>query len=43
MKDNIKINLIKLGCERMEKIDLSQYRVRWQVAVNTVMHPRAPL
>jgi hypothetical protein len=27
----------------MEKINLAQYRFRWQVVVNTVMNSRAPL
>jgi hypothetical protein len=43
MEDNIKIDLIKLECGGMEKINLAQYKVCWQAVVNSVMSPRIPL
>jgi hypothetical protein len=42
MEDNIKIYLMKLGCEGTEEISLVQYRVLWQAVMNTVMNLRVP-
>jgi hypothetical protein len=37
-KDNIKVDLHKVGCEGMEWIDVAQDRDSWRALVNTVMN-----
>jgi hypothetical protein len=40
--DNIKMDLQKVGCGGMERIDVLQDRDRWRTLVNTVMKLRVP-
>jgi hypothetical protein len=40
--DNIKIDLIKIGWEGMDWIDLAQDWDKWRALVNTVMKIRVP-
>jgi hypothetical protein len=40
--DNIKINLIDVGCDGMYWIDLAQDRYQWRALVNAVMNLRVP-
>jgi len=42
-KDNIKINLQKVGCGGMNWIDLAQDKDRWRALANAVMNLRIPL
>ena len=39
-EDNIKIELLKVGCGSMDWIDVAQDRDRWQALVNAVMNLR---
>jgi hypothetical protein len=41
-KDNIKMDLRKMGWGGMDWIDLAQDRDQWRVLVNTVMSLRVP-
>jgi len=41
-KDNIKMNLQKVGCGGMEWIGLAQDMDRWRALVNAVMNLRLP-
>jgi hypothetical protein len=41
-EDNIKMNLQKLGCGRMDWTDLDQEKDRWRALVNAVMNLRVP-
>jgi len=39
--DNIKMNLIEIECEGMDRIQLVQNNAQYRRFVNTVMNPRA--
>ena len=39
-EDNIKMDVLEVGCQDMDWIDLSQYRDRWRALVNAVMKLR---
>jgi hypothetical protein len=39
-KDNIKMELQKMGCGGMDWIDLAQDRERWRALVNAIMNLR---
>jgi hypothetical protein len=41
-EDNIKINLLKLGCGDLDWIELAQDRDRWRTLVNAVLNLRVP-
>jgi hypothetical protein len=40
--DNIKIDLIEIGWDGMDWIDLAQDTDKWRALVNTVMNLRVP-
>jgi hypothetical protein len=40
--DNIKVDLLEVGCGEMDWIDLAQERERWRALVNAVMNIRVP-
>jgi hypothetical protein len=40
--DNIKMDLIEIGWDGMDWIDLAQYRDQWRVLVNTAMNLWVP-
>jgi hypothetical protein len=40
--DNIKKDLIEIGWDRVDWIDLAQDRDQWRALVNTVMNLRVP-
>jgi hypothetical protein len=40
--DNVKIDLIEIGLNCMDWIDLAQDRGQWRALVNTVMNLRVP-
>jgi hypothetical protein len=42
-EDNINIYLREIGCEVLERIQLSQDRIQWWAFVGTVMNIRTPL
>jgi hypothetical protein len=41
--NNIKMDLIEIGWDGMDWIDLAQDRDQWKALVNTVMNLRVPL
>jgi len=41
-EDNIKMDLLEVGCEGMDWIGLAQVRDSWRVLVNAVMSIRVP-
>jgi len=41
-EDNIKLDLLEVGCLRMEWIDLAQDKDRWRALVNAVMNLWVP-
>jgi hypothetical protein len=41
-EDNIKIALPKRGLERVDRINLTQYRDKWRAVVNKVTNIRVP-
>jgi len=41
-EDNIKIDLIEMGCEVLDRIIVAQDRNRWRALVNAVMNLRFP-
>jgi hypothetical protein len=40
--DNIKMDLLEIGLNVMDSIDLAQDRYRWRPLVNSVMNLRVP-
>jgi hypothetical protein len=41
-EDNIRIDLVEIGCEFLDWIHLAQDRGQWRAVVNTVMNLRVP-
>jgi len=41
-EDNIKMDLLEVGCEDMDWIDVAQGRDRWRALVSPVMNLRFP-
>ena len=41
-KDNIKMDILEVGSESTDRIDLAQDRDRWPALVNAVMNIRVP-
>jgi hypothetical protein len=41
-EDNIKMDLLEVGCEGADWVDLAQDRDRWRALVYTVMNLRVP-
>ena len=41
-EDNIKMDIQKVGCWSMDRIELAQVRDRWWTLVNAVMNLRVP-
>jgi hypothetical protein len=41
-EDNIKMGLLRVGCEDIDWIDLAQDRDRWWVVVNAAISIRVP-
>jgi hypothetical protein len=41
-EDNIKMDLLEVGCEGMEWINVAQDRDRWQELMNAVMNLQVP-
>jgi hypothetical protein len=39
-EDSIKMNLLEVGWESMDRMDLAQNRDRWRAVVNAVMNLR---
>jgi hypothetical protein len=40
--DNIKMDLIDIGCDGMNRIDVAENRDQWRALVKTVMNLRIP-
>jgi hypothetical protein len=40
--DNIKMDLIEIGWDDVDLIDMAQDRVQWRVLVNKVLNLRVP-
>jgi hypothetical protein len=41
-EDNIKMDFKEVGCEDIDRIELTQDRYMWRVLVNAVMNLRVP-
>jgi hypothetical protein len=40
--NNIKMDLRELGCDKVDWMDVAQYRDQWRALVNTVLNLRVP-
>jgi hypothetical protein len=40
--DNIEMDLIEMGCDDVDWIDMAQDRDQWRALVNTVLNLRVP-